>query len=185
MALPLLVALFCGALALGGFFVVWMLQRRLKTRIDALEQMHGQSERLISGIEVGPQEVAFPRAKYIVLGSRQLRIFMDNQSEPVFPQAQKDVTIELPRRTTHVFPAMQGFMIMYGEIVDPDSNGQVRFLLRDNHLGVAYAKVNVLDVGDTTATIRASMLLADVHFDKPWTGFVDASVLFMERVEVF
>lgn len=120
-------------------------------------------------------DVLDPFENLMILGYRDDVYFTLNRSNGT-DFAVEDITLEIPDGTTRVLVFMRGWLLGFGETMSNEVS--IRRIV-DHHLALEYANVRVKEVGLRTATITAVMILRDVNGDDPWTGWINAVVVYL------
>lgn len=180
-------AIIIALVALLGSIFLWLRLQRVTATLAQLDQVRASDTpkkiilRDIPTVAAPPDEIAPddpPNRKLIILDFRDELIIFDNQSEGQF--ALKEVTVDIPKGTTVVIPSITGFSMLFGklEILDP-VEGHFEYDLLDHNFGLQRVNIITLEIGSTTATVQAQMILRDENGDSEWAGVMHVHLLFL------
>ena len=165
-----------------------MRQRQVGLRLDDLEQVNSPSASTqlfnfaLEDAEDFEVELPTFKVRYHLLGYQTIQIVMDNQTDSNLPEPKKEETISVPPDTTHVIPSVTGFLVLYGKINNINEDGSIDATVENGYFGSVFANVRAVEVADGSATIQASMFLANANSKKDWTGIMSVTVLALQRV---
>lgn len=170
--------------ALVGFIFIWLRLQQVKAAVAHLAQLHqatatGAGARKRSP-DVGPLPdiVEVPPDRFIILGYRAQSIIFENFSSGD-EVAIKEFKIGIPEGTTAVAPSINGFILLFGKITNPNPEG-FNVEATDHHVGFEMVHITVTEITQTEATLKAQLLLRDLE-SNAWSGVLSYTVLLLGK----